>query len=177
MTTCDARARAHCARRTSRVVMLLVAAGVAAACDVPTALPRFENTLVLPAPDIDVPALGFPVTTPPATVDLSEVDESFIERARGGEVQFTPVNPENGTGTLQVTITEPLSGTTVSRSITVTAERTPQIVALDEQEIRAFLGGDVQITLSGSLGPAAVPIQSVTLDTLVRLVFEIGGEG
>lgn len=177
MTTCDTRARAQRARKASRSAMWLAVAGIAAACDVPTALPRFENTLALPAPDIEVPALGVPVQTPPATVDLSEVDESFAERARAGEVQFTPVNPENGTGTLQVTITEPQSGTTVSQSITVTAERTPQVVALNEQEIRAFLGGDVQITLSGALGPAAVPVQTVTLETLVRLVFEIGGEG
>ncbi|MGH7444211.1 MAG: hypothetical protein ACREKM_05020 [Longimicrobiales bacterium] len=177
MTTCHARTGAQRARWASRPALWLVAASVAAGCDVPTALPRFENTLALPAPAIEVPALGAPVQTPPATVDLTEVDESFAERARGGEVQFTPVNPEDGTGTLQVTITEPQSGTTVSQSITVTPEGTAQVVSVNEQEIRAFLGRDVQITLSGALGPAAVPVQTVTLETLVRLVFEIGGEG
>lgn len=159
--------------RAALAVLLLA---LMAGCDVPTALPRFENTLVLPAPDMNVPVLGAPATTT-VSVDLANVDESFADRVRGGEVQFTPVNPSGATGTLTITIREPQSGASVSGTVDV-ASQTPQIITIPEQTMRAFLSRTVDVTASGTLGPLTLPNPaSVRLETLMRITFEVGGEG
>lgn len=175
MRACAARLGALRAHGTWRAAVM-IAALAAAACDVPTGLPRLENTLALQAPEIEVPVTGAAAPAVPVTVDLSGVDEEMVERARAGELEFTPINPENGTGTLQVTISDPESGTTVSQAITVTPDGEPQIVAVSGEDMRAFLGGDVEISVSGALGPATLPLRTVTLETLLRITFEIGGE-
>ena len=66
MRTCPARPAAPRARVWRRNAIGLTVL-LAAACDVPTGLPRFENTLALPAPEIDVPVTGVSVATPPVT--------------------------------------------------------------------------------------------------------------
>ncbi len=170
-----ARPRGRCARGATIGFAWLAILG-AAACDVPTALPRFENTLALPAPDISVPVTGTAAPAFPVTVDLSNVDEDFASRARGGEIEFTPVNPEDGTGTLQVTIRDTDSNTVVSQSVTVDEAGTPQLVTIDRDAMLAFLGGNVEITVTGALGPADVPTRFLTLETLVRITFEVGGD-
>ncbi len=173
--TREARRPARRVRHATIVALWLTAAG-SAACDVPTALPRFENTLALPAPDIAVPVTGAATPALPVVVDLSNVDEDFAARARGGEIEFTPLNPQDGTGTLQITIHDSESATVVSQSVTVDAQGTPQIVSIGQDAMRAFLGGNVEITVTGTLGPAAIPTRYVTLETLVRITFEIGGD-
>jgi hypothetical protein len=172
---CGARPGAPRARR-GWTVALVMAAMVGGSCDVPTGLPRLENTLALPAPEIEVPVTGTMTPAIPVTVDLSGVDEAMVERARGGELELTPVDPENGTGTLQVTISDPASGTTVSQTITVAPDGQPQVIAVSGDAMRSFLGGDVEVSVSGALGPATVPLRTVTLETLLRITFEIGGE-
>lgn len=173
--TRDARRRARRARGGAIVALGLALMG-SAGCDVPTALPRFENTLALPAPDIDVPVTGAATPAIPVVVDLSNVDEDFASRARGGEIEFTPLNPEDGTGMLQITIRDTESATVVSETVTVDAEGTPQVVTIGRDAMLAFLGGDVEITVTGTLGPADIPTRFVTLDTVVRITFEIGGD-
>jgi hypothetical protein len=163
------------ARRGGGIIALLAAATLVA-CDVPTALPRFDSTFAVPGPEVQVPVVGAPVPAVPVTLDLGEVDEDLRARAQGGEIQLTPLNPEDGTGTLQVTITDAESAATVSQTIEVTAAGTPQIVNVGADEMRAFLGGDVTITVTGTLGPAAIPTRLVVLETLVRITFELGGE-
>ncbi len=158
-------------------MLWLLALVVSAACDIPTALPRFENTMAVPGPDIQVPVLDVPVPAMPVSIDLGDVDEDLRQRARGGEIQFTPSNPENGTGTLQVTILDAESGTAVSQPISVTTAGTPQVIVVSGEDMRTFLGGEVTITVTGALGPAQVPTRLVLLETLVRITFEIGGEG
>ena len=88
-------------RARGAAIVAWLAMGVAA-CDVPTALPRFQNTLALPGPDVLIPVTGTSTPAAPVTVDLSNVDASFAERAQGGEIEFRPLNPQAGTGTLQV---------------------------------------------------------------------------
>ena len=164
------------ARARAAVIAALLAAGtVAAGCDVPTALPRFENTLALPAPDIDVPVTGTPTPAIPVVVDLSNVDEDFAARARGGEIEFTPLNPENGTGTLQVTIRDDTSEAIVTQTVTVDEQGTPQLVTIEREAILAFLGGNVEITVVGDLGPGEIPTRFLTLEAVVRITFEVGG--
>ena len=163
-------------RRYPRAGLAVLLLALTGGCDVPTALPRFENTLVLPAPDMNVPVLGAPAAAT-VSVDLANVDEAFADRVRGGEVQFTPVNPSGATGTLTITISEPQSGASVSGTIDV-ASQTPQIITIPEQTMRAFLGRTVDVTASGTLGPLTLPNPaSVRLETLMRVTFEVGGEG
>ena len=173
--TRDARLTARSVRGMAIVALWLAAVGTAG-CDVPTALPRFENTLALPAPDIAVPVTGAATPATPVVVDLSNVDEDFASRARGGEIEFTPLNPEDGTGELQITIRDTESATVISQTVTVDAQGTPQIVTIERDAMLAFLGGDVQITVTGVLGPADIPTRFVTLETVVRITFEIGGD-
>ncbi len=175
MTRREPRLRARRACRVAGAATLLGLLA-SAGCDVPTALPRFENTLALPAPDIGVPVTGAPTPAVPVTVDLRNVDEDFAGRARGGEIRFTPLNPEDGTGTLQVTISDVESTTTVTQTVTIDAAGTPQVVAIDEAAMQAFLGGEVEITVTGNLGPASIPTETLVLETLVRITFEVGGD-
>jgi len=162
-------------RHATMVALWLAVVGTAG-CDVPTALPRFENVLALPAPDITVPVTGFASPALPVRVDLSNVDADFAARARGGEIRFTPTNPEDGTGTLQVTIRDVDSDVVVMQTVTVDAQGTPQIVTIGQDEMIAFLGGDVEITVMGTLGPGQIPTRLLVLDILVRITFEVGGE-
>ncbi len=170
--------RRFAVRRVCRatIVALSLAVVGTAGCDVPTALPRFENVLALPAPDIAVPVTGFPAPAIPVRVDLSNVDADFAARARGGEIEFTPTNPEDGTGTLQVTIRDADSDAEVVQTVTVDAQGTPQIVSIGQDDMIAFLGGDVEITVTGTLGPGQIPTRSLIIDVLVRITFEVGGE-
>lgn len=178
----ETRLRARRARGAAGAATLL-ALLASAGCDVPTALPRFENTLALPAPDIGVPVTGFPTAAVPVTVDLRNVDEDFAGRARGGEIQFTPqppqsdlqADPDELTGTLQVTIRDVESTTVVTQMVAIDGY-TPMVVTVDEAAMQAFLGGDVEITVTGSLGPSSIPTQTLMLETLVRITFEVGGE-
>ena len=162
--------------RGAAVAAALLTAMVAAACDVPTALPRFENTLVLPAPDVSVPVTGVPAPAIPIEVDLSNVDEDFASRARGGEIQFTPVNPEVATGSLEITIRDMDSSVVVTQTVTVDGSGAPQIVRIDRDPMLEFLGGNVEITVTGVLGPGSVPPRFLTLEALVRITFEVGGD-
>lgn len=150
--------------------------GLSAGCDVPTALPRFENTLALPAPDLVVPVLGVPASAT-VTVDMADVDDAFADRVIRGEVQFTPVNPGNVTGTLEITMREPQSNASVTGTVQVTGAAAAQVIEIPQETMRAFLGRTIQITASGALGPVSVPPGSLRLESLVRITFEIGGEG
>lgn len=178
----EARLRARRARSAAGAAALLVLLA-SVGCDVPTALPRFENTLALPAPDIGVPVTGFPTAAIPVTVDLRNVDEDFADRARGGEIEFTPQAPQSDlqadpdavSGTLQVTIRDVESTTVVTQTVTIDGY-TPMVVSVDEAAMQVFLGGDVEITVTGSLGPSSIPTQTLVLATLVRITFEVGGE-
>jgi hypothetical protein len=105
------------------------------------------------------------------------VDEGFANRVRRGEVQFTPVDPGVVTGTLEITISESQSGTSVTGTVTVTAAATPQVIEIPRETMRAFLGRSVQITARGALGPVTLPAKTLRLETLVRITLEVGGEG
>jgi hypothetical protein len=157
--------------RTIPVVCLLILA----ACDLPTGLPRIESTFRFPIDDVVVPVTGVGAT---ASVD-AELDGIDIEDVRRGRVLVTPANAAGSTGILTVRFMG--SGVTVTGTVDV-AGGADQAIDVTGEEIRLLLGGPVTIEAAGTLcrssgcGLSAPPFPNVTLENMLELVVQLGGE-
>lgn len=155
----------------------LVLVLTAAACELPTGLPRVESTFRFPVDDVVLPVTSVPASASSQT-DLGGIDLS--DNVRRGTIRVTPENALGATG--QLTIRLMGGGETVTGVVDV-AGPPNQLISLNEQQIRALLSGVVTIEASGTLCPASgcvlgpPPFAELKLINELELVVELGGEG
>jgi hypothetical protein len=167
-------ASVHCrALRAVAPVSLL-----AAACGLPTDLPRFESTFVVPAERIVVPVASQPVTASVAH-DLGEA-EDLARRARGGAVVIDVENPSGAAGSIQLRITADQADVTGTIDPRVASRlRLP----LTPAEVQSILGNVVTLRASATLCPASgcapgvPPGATVTLRARYELTLVVGTGG
>jgi hypothetical protein len=148
------------------------------ACEIPTAPPRFESTFVVPGETVTVPVTSQNASAS-ATYDLTETAD-LVGRSRGGALVVDVDNASGATGTVLVRIAA--GGVTVEGTVDLSAG-SGQRIPVSRNDLAALLGRELTITASGRLCPqsgcSAVtlpPFPSVTFETRLELVLELGGE-
>jgi hypothetical protein len=174
-------AATRCRRGVPGSVALLVVSVMAlagAGCELPTGLPGFESTFVIPAEDVSLAVIGAP-TTAWVTDDLAGVDASIIERVAGGALIVHVSNAVGATGTVMVTI----SNGSVSAIGTVDVSGPAgQRIELTGDQVRSFVGGEITLRGSGTLcasagcGSLVLPPPMIHLDNRIELRLRIGAE-
>lgn len=163
-------------RRVRRVAVALPL--IAAACELPTDLPRFESTYVVPAERILVPVASQPVAIT-VTHDLGDA-EDLASRARSGAVLVDVENPSGASGPIRLRITADQAD--VAASIDPRGG-SRQRIPLTSGEVRAMLGNVVTLHASGTLCPASgcapglPPGGLVTLRARYELTLVVGTGG
>ena len=174
MTTSHARSRTRAVR--ALVSLLLVAP---AACDLPTAPPRFEPAFVVEAEPVQLPVTATPASSF-VTRELTDLDPEVARKASGGTVWIDIDNPAGALGTVHVRLAG--GGRSVEADLPVDA-LAPGRIDVAEAAMRAFLQDAVVIGVSGTLCPASgcttvqPPFPRITLRPRIEITFRIGGEG
>jgi hypothetical protein len=161
-----------------RLRVCAAVAVVVAACDVPTAPPRFETRFVMAGEDVTVP-----VTSRAATgttgYDLTDAAE-LAGRARSGALVVDIENASGATGLVAIRIAG--GGVMVDGTVDLAGGAGQRILA-DRAQVQALLGHDVAVTASGTLCPqsgcdasAFPPFPMVRFETRLELMLELGGE-
>ncbi len=123
---------------------------------------------------------GRTVDISPTSLDVSSIDQTFIDHIQDGSFTLDVTNPfgVSVTGTLQVTGD---GFSPISKSFTVSADPTSTTdVSFSQSELKQFLGkSNVQIIGTG-IASASAPItvtpgQMVTLDTKLHVSLSFGG--
>jgi hypothetical protein len=158
----------------------IAAALVAAvtACDIPTAPPRFETTFVVPGETVTVPVTSQNASAS-ATYDLTDTAD-LVGRSRGGTLIVDVGNAAGATGTVLVRIAA--GGVSVDGTVDLSAG-SDQRIPVSRNDLAALLGRELTITATGRLCPQSgcsaltlPPFPTVTFDTRLELVLELGGE-
>jgi hypothetical protein len=159
------------------MLLLVALSALLAGCDVPTTSPIIETRWRFPTEPLDVPITGLSATSI-STRDMSDID--LADKIRSGTILVTPRNATNATGT----VTFILSGGGVTVQGTVDIAGGPdQAIPMTGPQIQAMLGGVVTFRATGTLCPAsgcgavAPPFNSVSLESELEVVVEVGGEG
>lgn len=151
---------------------------LAVACDLPTDLPRFESTFVVPGERIEVPVASQPVAIS-VTHDLGDA-EDLASRARGGAVVVDVDNPSGAGGPIQLRITADQADVTASID---PRGGSRQRIPLTSGEVQAMLGNVVTLRASATLCPATgcapglPPGGLVTLRARYELTLVVGTGG
>ncbi len=99
---------------------------------------------------VNVLVNGKSVSIQPVELNVGDIDQSLVERVRGGALVLHLVNTFNVTGTLTMTITGP--GVTIRKPVQLGTGVTTQRVPLTEQELQSILGrSGVSLTASGAV--------------------------
>lgn len=161
-----------------RIVAGLGMLAVVAACDVPTAPPRFETRFAVAGGDVSVPVTSRPASAT-SGYDLTDAAD-LAGRARGGALVVEIANAAGATGLIDIRIQG--GGATVVGTVDLAAGGSQRIPA-DREQVQALLGNMVSVTASGTLCPqsgcnanALPPFPEVRFDTRLELVLELGGE-
>jgi hypothetical protein len=170
------------ARRSAprcRIVSLgvAVAAVMVASCDVPTDLPRFESTFIVPTEQLAMPISGRAVQVA-FTRDLTDTRD-LVRRARGGSLVVDVENQSAASGAIELRLSSELI--TVVGSIDARGGNR-QRISLSRAEVQALLGQLISLRASGTLCPATscavvAPTNVVTLHTRIELTLELGTDG
>lgn len=165
-------------RRAVRALLpILLSCPLLSSCDVPTAPPRLQSAWRFPTESLEIPVTGLSATTV-STQDLGDID--LVDRIQSAVVHLAPDNPANASGTVLFVMSG--GGVTVLGSVDVRGGA-DQTIPLTRAEVRALLSGVVTFRATGTLCPASgcglvvPPFATVTLDTELEVVIEVGGEG
>lgn len=165
-------------RMARRLMAGAAVLGVVAACDVPTAPPRFETRFVVAGEDVSVPVTSRAASAS-SLYDLTDAAD-LAGRARRGALIVDIGNTAGATGLIAIRISG--GGVTVNGTVDLAGGDGQRVVA-DREQIQALLGHDVEITASGTLCPQSgcnenspPPFPMVRIETRLELMLELGGE-
>lgn len=115
------------------------------------------------------------VASEPTTLNLSDIDSAIRDRAQGGKLALTIVNPFAATGTLTVSFT---GGTqAVTKSILLSTGPSTQEIVLSKEELRALLGSSITMRATGQVNGGAVTVApGQTASVSSRLLFTLTRE-
>jgi hypothetical protein len=117
------------------------------------------------------------VTTTPTELDLSGIDSSITDRANGGSLVLTIVNPLNVTGNLAINFGG--ASTPLTKSVPLAAGTSTPSVTFTKSELNALFGRKLMIGYSGTLSGSNVTVAPglvVSVSSRLQVAIAMGGK-